>query len=129
MYKRGSVLAHLTRPPGGEHDHGADARAARQMVALGWTVVSDYGYSHRSGWTIGICRVRDKYTVELWDGTSLHSVVDSPVAAVRLHREWVTESDPSAPPDLEGQHEPSSYRADQARRSVHSARPTPQPLS
>jgi len=35
------------------------------MVALGWTVVSDYGYSHRSGWTIGVCRVRDKWVVEL----------------------------------------------------------------
>ncbi|MET3620126.1 hypothetical protein [Burkholderia ambifaria] len=31
------------------------------MVALGWTVVSDYGYSHRSGWTIGVCRVRDRW--------------------------------------------------------------------
>ncbi|KVL93059.1 hypothetical protein [Burkholderia stagnalis] len=78
------------------------------MVALGWTVVSDYGYSHRSGWTIGVCRVRDKWTVELWDGTSLHAVVDSPVAAVRLHRELVTESESSPPPDLGGQHELSS---------------------
>lgn len=78
------------------------------MVALGWTVVSDYGYSHRSGWTIGICRVRDKWTVELWDGTSLHAVVDSPVAAVRLHRELVTDTDPSTSEDLDGQREVSS---------------------
>ncbi|KWF83373.1 hypothetical protein WL94_23340 [Burkholderia cepacia] len=78
------------------------------VVALGWTVVSDYGYSHRSGWTIGVCRVRDKWTVELWDGESLHAVVDSPVAAVRLHRELVTESDPGAQPDIEGQDELSS---------------------
>ena len=75
------------------------------MVALGWTVVSDYGYSHRSGWTIGVCRVRDKWTVELWDGTSLHAVVDSPVAAVRLHRELVTESDSNTAGDLDGQDE------------------------
>ncbi|WP_126284751.1 hypothetical protein [Burkholderia stagnalis] len=78
------------------------------MVALGWTVVSDYGYSHRSGWTIAVCRVRDKWTVELWDGTSLHAVVDSPVAAVRLHRELVTESDSSTPDDLDGQYEMST---------------------
>ncbi|KVO12618.1 hypothetical protein WJ85_03590 [Burkholderia ubonensis] len=78
------------------------------MVALGWTVVSDYGYSHRSGWTIGVCRVHDRWTVELWDGTSLHAVVDSPVAAVRLHRELVTESEPSSPADLEEQRELSS---------------------
>ncbi|MFA8329268.1 hypothetical protein [Burkholderia ubonensis] len=78
------------------------------MVALGWTVVSDYGYSHRSGWTIAVCRVHDRWTVELWDGTSLHAVVDSPVAAVRLHRELVTESESSNPPDLEERHELSS---------------------
>ncbi|KUZ96503.1 hypothetical protein WI40_02240 [Burkholderia ubonensis] len=78
------------------------------MVALGWTVVSDYGYSYRSGWTIGVCRVHDRWTVELWDGTSLHAVADSPVAAVRLHRELVTESEPSSPPDLEEQRELSS---------------------
>ena len=24
------------------------------MVALGWTVVSDYGYSPRNGWTINV---------------------------------------------------------------------------
>ncbi|KVG52504.1 hypothetical protein WJ33_10040 [Burkholderia ubonensis] len=78
------------------------------MVALGWTVVSDYGYSHRSGWTIGVCHVHDRWTVELWDGTSFHAVVDSPVAAVRLHRELVTESEPSSPADLEEQRELSS---------------------
>ncbi|WP_413141079.1 hypothetical protein [Burkholderia cepacia] len=78
------------------------------MIALGWIVVSDYGYSHRSGWTIGVCRVRDKWTVELWDGASLQAVVDSPLAAVRLHRELVTESDPSNLPDLKGQDELSS---------------------
>ncbi|WP_175971951.1 hypothetical protein [Burkholderia sp. BCC0322] len=78
------------------------------MVALGWTVVSDYGYSHRSGWTIGICRVRDKWVVELWDGTSLHAKVNSPVAAARLHRELVAEAESSTPGDVDGQHEVSS---------------------
>ncbi|KVK90719.1 hypothetical protein WS93_34125 [Burkholderia cepacia] len=78
------------------------------MVALGRTVVSDYGYSHRSGWTIGVCRVRDKWTVELRDGTSLNAVVDSAGAAVRLHRELVTESDQGTPLDLEGQDELSN---------------------
>lgn len=78
------------------------------MVALGWTVVSDYGYSHRSGWTIGVCRLRDKWIVELWDGESLHAVVDSPVVVVKLHRELVTESDLSTPPDLEEPRELSS---------------------
>ncbi|MDN7894206.1 hypothetical protein QZM93_36995 [Burkholderia cepacia] len=78
------------------------------MVALGWTVVSDYGYSHRSGWTIGVCRVRDKWVVELWDGTSLHANVDSPVAAARLHRELVAEADSNTTGDVDGQHETSS---------------------
>ncbi|KWE96302.1 hypothetical protein WL80_05790 [Burkholderia ubonensis] len=77
------------------------------MVALGWTVVSDYGYSHRSGWTIGVLRVRDKWTVELWDGTSFHAVVDSPVAAVRLHRELVAEPDLTRSDDLDYQQDTS----------------------
>lgn len=78
------------------------------MVALGWTVVSDYGYSHRSGWTIGVCRVRDKWVVELWDGTSLHANVDSPVAAARLHRELVAVTDSDTPGDVDDQHEMSN---------------------
>lgn len=78
------------------------------MVALGWTVVSDYGYSHRSGWTIGVCRVRDKWVVELWDGTSLHANVNSPVAAARLHRELVAVTDSDTPGDVDDQHEMSN---------------------
>ncbi|MCA7981403.1 MULTISPECIES: hypothetical protein [Burkholderia cepacia complex] len=78
------------------------------MVALGWTVVSDYGYSHRSGWTIGVCRVHGKWVVELWDGTSLHANVDSPVAAARLHRELVAEADSSNAGDVDRQHEMSN---------------------
>ncbi|MBN3827206.1 hypothetical protein G3O00_26770 [Burkholderia sp. Ac-20384] len=78
------------------------------MVALGWTVVSDYGYSHRSGWTIGVCRVRDKWVVELWDGTSLHANVDSPVAAARLHRELVAVTDSDTRGDVDDQHEMSN---------------------
>ncbi|KML57068.1 hypothetical protein VL15_15245 [Burkholderia cepacia] len=78
------------------------------MGALDWTVVSDYGYSHRSGWTIGVCRVRDKWVVELWDGASLYANVESPVAAARLHRELVAESASSAPGGLGEQHEMSS---------------------
>ncbi|MCA8023578.1 hypothetical protein [Burkholderia metallica] len=78
------------------------------MVALGWTVVSDYGYSHRSGWTIGVCRVRDKWVVELWDGTSFHANVYSPVAAARLHRELVAMADSDTPGDVDDQHEMSN---------------------
>ncbi|KUY85249.1 hypothetical protein WS50_27250 [Burkholderia territorii] len=78
------------------------------MVALGWSVVSDYGYSHRSGWTIGVCRVRDKWVVELWDGTSLHANVDSPVAAARLHWELIAEANSNTPGDVDGQREISS---------------------
>lgn len=40
-----------------------------------------------------VCRVRDKWVVELWDGTDLHANVDSPVAAAQLHRELVVEAD------------------------------------
>lgn len=79
------------------------------MVALGWTVVSDYGYSHSSGWTIGVCRVRDHWVVELWDGTSLHANLDSPVAAARLHREIVAEAKSNARDDVDHQHESSSW--------------------
>lgn len=63
------------------------------MVALGWTVVSDCGYSHRSGWTIGIYRVRGKWVVELWEGMSLHANADSPVKAAKLHRELIAAPD------------------------------------
>ncbi|WP_367190313.1 hypothetical protein [Burkholderia sp. Ed8] len=78
------------------------------MVALGWAVVSDYGYSHTSGWTIGVCRVRDKWVVELWDGTSLHATVDSPVAAARLHREIVAGANSNTRDDVDDRHEISS---------------------
>ncbi|KWE68271.1 hypothetical protein WL78_19125 [Burkholderia ubonensis] len=56
---------------------------------------------------IGVWRVRDKWTVELWDGTSLHAVVDSPVAAVRLHRELVAEPDLTRSDDLDYQQDTS----------------------
>ncbi|ALV61651.1 MULTISPECIES: hypothetical protein [Burkholderia] len=78
------------------------------MVALGWTVVSDYGYSHASGWTIGVCRVHDKWVVELWDGRSLHATVDSPVAAARLHREIIAGANSNTRDDVDDQHAISS---------------------
>lgn len=78
------------------------------MVALGWVVVSDYGDSHSSDWTIGVCRVLDSWIVELGDGTSLHAKVDSSIAAAKLHRELSAESKANAPPDLHGQHEVSN---------------------
>lgn len=78
------------------------------MVALGWTVVSDYGYSHRSGWTIGVCRVHGKWVTELWDGTTLHANVDSPVAAARIHRELVAEPDSTTSGALDEPHDTPS---------------------
>ncbi|TES60418.1 hypothetical protein E2P84_44365 [Burkholderia cepacia] len=61
-----------------------------------------------SGWTIGVCRVRDKWVVELWDGTSLHATVDSPIAAARLHREIVAGANSNTRDDVDDQHEISS---------------------
>ncbi|WP_175978116.1 hypothetical protein [Burkholderia sp. BCC1047] len=78
------------------------------MVAFGWTVVSDYGYSHRSGWTIGVCRVRGRWVTELWDGMSLHANVDSPLAAARLHRDLVGELDSTSSGELDGPHDAPS---------------------
>lgn len=76
--------ARLARTPKVEHEYGADARAARDDGRVG----VEHGKRLRlfapqrlDDWCL---RVRDLTTVELWDGTSLHAVVDSPVAAVRL---------------------------------------------
>lgn len=78
------------------------------MVALGWTVVSDYGYSHRSGWMIGVCRVQGRWKTESWDGMSHHATIDSPVAAAWLHRKLVAEPDWTTPGDLDGSHDTSN---------------------
>ncbi|WP_229773083.1 hypothetical protein, partial [Burkholderia cenocepacia] len=77
-------------------------RQLRPEVPLGWTVVSDYGYSHWTGWTVGVCRVRVRWITELWSGTSLHATVDSPVAAARLHRALVAEPDSTRQANLDG---------------------------
>ena len=85
------------------------------MVELGWTIVSDYGYSHRSGWTTGVCRVRWTCITELWAGMSLHATVDSPVAAARLHRKLVAKPDWTTPATSTGH---TTRRTDQPARSV-----------
>ncbi|WP_323123798.1 hypothetical protein [Burkholderia alba] len=61
------------------------------LVALGWAAVSDYGYQHASGWTIGICRVHDAWIVELWDGRRRHAEFNTPLDAAAHHYQLIRE--------------------------------------
>ncbi|CAJ3942582.1 Uncharacterised protein [Burkholderia pseudomallei] len=38
-----------------------------ELREFGWTAVSLYGYTHKSGWSIGVYRVRDRWITLLWD--------------------------------------------------------------
>lgn len=67
-----------------------DASMAGQrdaMIASGWTVASDYGYTHSGGWSIGIYRACGRWITLLWDSTRPYGRFDSPLEAATCHRE------------------------------------------
>ncbi|WP_186027448.1 hypothetical protein [Burkholderia gladioli] len=58
---------------------------AQALIALGWHVVSPYGYSHPSGWTIGRYRTDGVWETVLWEGTHIHGRFKNPLTAARHH--------------------------------------------
>ncbi|WP_186117742.1 hypothetical protein [Burkholderia gladioli] len=63
----------------------AQTPEAQALVALGWQVVSPYGYSHPSGWTIEDIRTDGKWQTLLWKGKHIQDRFDSPLAAANHH--------------------------------------------
>ncbi|MGS1047522.1 hypothetical protein ACVCIC_01235 [Burkholderia glumae] len=62
------------------------------MIALGWQVISPYGYSHPSGWTIEDIRTNGKWQTLLWKGRHIHDRFRRPLDAARAHAELVKPS-------------------------------------
>lgn len=65
----------------------AETPEAKAMLALGWQVVSPYGYSHPTGWTIEDIRTEGKWETLMWHGRHIHDRFKSPLDAATLHAE------------------------------------------
>ncbi|MBU9426437.1 hypothetical protein [Burkholderia gladioli] len=63
----------------------AEKPEAQALIALGWQVVSPYGYSHASGWTIEDIRTDGKWDTLLWEGRHIHKRFESPLEAANYH--------------------------------------------
>ncbi|MEQ5844281.1 hypothetical protein N0A02_32995 (plasmid) [Paraburkholderia acidicola] len=59
------------------------------IEALGWQTVNVYGYSHATGWTIGIYCLNGTWESILWDGKQVHARFTSPLAAAQYHAEFI----------------------------------------
>ncbi len=58
---------------------------AQALVALGSQVVSPYGYSHPSGWTIERCHIEGEWKTFSWKGLRIYDRFPSPEAAAAHH--------------------------------------------
>ncbi|MCM2547246.1 hypothetical protein [Burkholderia glumae] len=67
----------------------AQTPEAQALIALGWQVVSPYGYSHPSGWTIEAIRTNGKWQTLLWKGRHIHDRFRRPLDAARAHADLV----------------------------------------
>lgn len=63
----------------------AQTEEAQALVALGWQVVSPYGYSHPSGWTIERCSINGEWRTLLWNGPHIYDRFATPLAAAEHH--------------------------------------------
>ncbi|WP_186031711.1 hypothetical protein [Burkholderia gladioli] len=63
----------------------AQTPEAQALVALGWQVVSPYGYSHASGWTIERCKINGEWRTLLWKGLHIYDRFPDPEAAATHH--------------------------------------------
>lgn len=63
----------------------AQTEEAQALVALGWQVVSPYGYSHPSGWTIERCCINGEWRTLLWNGPHIYDRFATPLAAAEHH--------------------------------------------
>lgn len=63
----------------------AQTPEAQALVALGWQVVSPYGYSHASGWTIERCKINGEWRTLLWKGLHIFERFPTPEAAAVHH--------------------------------------------
>ncbi len=63
----------------------AQTEEAQAFVALGWQVVSPYGYSHPSGWTIERSKIDGEWKTHMWKGRHIHDRFSSPEAAAACH--------------------------------------------
>ncbi|WP_186138388.1 hypothetical protein [Burkholderia gladioli] len=63
----------------------AQTEEAQALVALGWQVVSPYGYSHPSGWTIERCSINGEWRTLLWKGQHIYDRFETPLAAAEHH--------------------------------------------
>ncbi|WP_186128618.1 hypothetical protein [Burkholderia gladioli] len=67
----------------------AQTPEAQALVAMGWQVVSPYGYSHASGWTIEDIRTDGKWETIMWNGRHIHDRFASPLAAAQYHADFI----------------------------------------
>lgn len=63
----------------------AQTEEAQALVALGWQVVSPYGYSHPAGWTIERCSINGEWKTLLWNGPHIYDRFATPLAAAEHH--------------------------------------------
>ncbi|WP_082263140.1 hypothetical protein [Burkholderia pseudomallei] len=64
---------------------------------FGWTAVSSYGYRHKSGWSIGVYRVRDRWVTLLWDAHSIYDEYSDPLAAAKHHASLTSDDEEDTP--------------------------------
>ncbi|KVG06884.1 hypothetical protein [Burkholderia thailandensis] len=62
-----------------------------EMLRLGWTAVSAFGYTHPTGWSIGVYRTRVHWVTLLWDGKDILGEFEDPLVAARHHAEITTD--------------------------------------
>ena len=59
------------------------------IETLGWQTINTYGYSHATGWTIGVYCLKGTWESILWDGKQVHARFTSPLAAAQCHAEII----------------------------------------
>ncbi|AVR06738.1 MULTISPECIES: hypothetical protein [pseudomallei group] len=67
-----------------------------EMLRLGWTAVSACGYTHPTGWSIGVYRTRDHRVTLPWDGEDIHDEYESPLTAANTTRKLRSTRDAAA---------------------------------
>ncbi|WP_080361523.1 hypothetical protein [Burkholderia pseudomallei] len=68
-----------------------------ELREFGWTAVSSYGYTHKSGWSIGVYRVRDRWVTPLWVAHPTDDEYGDPLAAAKYHASLTSDDEEDTP--------------------------------
>ncbi|KVT80419.1 hypothetical protein WT25_16840 [Burkholderia territorii] len=74
-------------------EEAALAPEAQTLREKGWQIVSRYGYTHGTGWSIARVSAhnpaRGTSVTLLWDGKQLHGRLKSPLKAAEYHTDYI----------------------------------------